>query len=143
MACVKSQPVQTLHEMMSHLGAAEDQEIFNRDANEDIEHKEVLQIEHLSYKDAGISPSLTRTPKGKNKGKVLPKRSNPQKGTRIGSIRSQNSFNRIQMLHRFHKLSIIVLMEPFQNVNNIQRFKRRLGMKHANYNCNGKILAFI
>ncbi|KAG5594870.1 hypothetical protein H5410_036102 [Solanum commersonii] len=34
-------------------------------------------------------------------------------------------------------------MEPFQNINNIQRFKRRLGMEYANYNCNGKIWVFI
>lgn len=30
-----------------------------------------------------------------------------------------NLFHRIQMLHRYHKFSIVALMEPFQDVNQI------------------------
>jgi len=56
----------------------------------------------------------------------------------VRSVKSQNSLHRIQILHTFHKFSIIAFMEPFQT-NNIQRFKRRLRMDYANYNCNGKI----
>ncbi|KAG5600400.1 hypothetical protein H5410_031770 [Solanum commersonii] len=35
------------------------------------------------------------------------------------------------------------LMAPFQRTNNIQRYKRRLGMEYANHNCKGKIWVFI
>ncbi|KAG5631193.1 hypothetical protein H5410_002910 [Solanum commersonii] len=61
----------------------------------------------------------------------------------VRSIRTQNSFHRIQMLHRYHKFSIIALMEPFQDVRHIHKYKRRLGMQYANYNQNGKIWVFI
>lgn len=61
----------------------------------------------------------------------------------VRSVRSQNSFHRIQMLHRHHNLSIIALMAPFQRTDNIQRYKRRLGMEYANHNCKGKIWVFI
>lgn len=81
----------------------------------------------------------------------LPKRTNPKRECQIypkmmikalfwnvRSIRTQNSFHRIQMLNRHHKFSIIALMETFQNKDQIQRFKRRLGMTYTNYNQNGK-----
>ncbi|KAG5620988.1 hypothetical protein H5410_006206 [Solanum commersonii] len=60
----------------------------------------------------------------------------------VRSVRSQNSFHKIQMLHRHHKFNIIALMEPFQNADNIQRFKRRLGMECSNYNCNEVLVDF-
>ncbi|XP_059285583.1 uncharacterized protein LOC132039048 [Lycium ferocissimum] len=47
------------------------------------------------------------------------------------------------MLHEHHKFSIIALMEPFQHFRHIQRFRRRLGMKYAHHNCNGKIWFFV
>lgn len=58
----------------------------------------------------------------------------------VRSVRTQNSFHRIQMLHRFF---IIALMQPFQRVYQIQRYKRKLGMQYVNYNINGKIWTFI
>ncbi|XP_060202553.1 uncharacterized protein LOC132630976 [Lycium barbarum] len=59
------------------------------------------------------------------------------------SVNSQQAFHRVQMLHRHHKFSIIALMEPFQHFRDIQRFRRRLGMRYAHHNCNGKTWFFI
>ncbi|XP_059315791.1 uncharacterized protein LOC132066504 [Lycium ferocissimum] len=61
----------------------------------------------------------------------------------IRSVNSQQAFHRVQMLHRHHKFSIIALMEPFQHFRHIQRFRRRLGMRYAHHNYNGKIWFFI
>lgn len=57
----------------------------------------------------------------------------------IRSVKSQQSFQRVQMLHKFHKISFIGLMEPFQNLRQINKYKRRLHMEKAKTNCNGKI----
>lgn len=46
----------------------------------------------------------------------------------VRSIRTQHSFNRIQMFHKYHKFVIIALMEPFQEARIIHKYKRRLGM---------------
>lgn len=61
----------------------------------------------------------------------------------VRSVKTQNSFHRIQMLNRHHQFSIIALMEPFQNVMQIPKYKSRLRMSYANYNQNGKIWVFI
>ncbi|XP_060216615.1 uncharacterized protein LOC132644079 [Lycium barbarum] len=61
----------------------------------------------------------------------------------IRSVNTQQAFYRVQMLHRHHKFSIIALMEPFQHFRHIQGFRRRLGMRYAHYNCNGKIWFFV
>ncbi|KAG5590749.1 hypothetical protein H5410_041263 [Solanum commersonii] len=61
----------------------------------------------------------------------------------VRSVRTQHSFHRIQMLHKYHNFAIIALMEPFQEARNIHKYKRRLGMQYANYNINGKIWVFI
>lgn len=47
------------------------------------------------------------------------------------------------MLHRDHKFAIIGLMEPFQGVDQILKYKMKLGMKNANYIRNGKIWIYI
>ncbi|XP_060181187.1 uncharacterized protein LOC132610801 [Lycium barbarum] len=47
------------------------------------------------------------------------------------------------MLNRHHKFVLIAVTKPFQNSRNIQRYKRRLGMNFAGYNCNGKIWYFV
>ncbi|KAG5599444.1 hypothetical protein H5410_030814 [Solanum commersonii] len=59
------------------------------------------------------------------------------------SVRTQYSFHRVQIPHRHHKFMMIVLIEPFQNFRQIQRYKRRLGMQYVNYNVNGKISIFV
>jgi len=61
----------------------------------------------------------------------------------IRSVRTHNAFHRVQMLHRHHKFFLIALLEPFQDVRQIQKYKRRLGMQYVNYNANGQIWIFI
>lgn len=60
----------------------------------------------------------------------------------IRSVKSQQAFHRVQMLHNFHKFSFIGLMEPFQQARHINKYKRRLKMDYAKANCNGKIWLF-
>ncbi|XP_060170653.1 uncharacterized protein LOC132601588 [Lycium barbarum] len=59
------------------------------------------------------------------------------------SVNTQNAFHRVQMLHRHHKLFLIAFMEPFQDSRHIDKYKKRLGMQVAGFNCNGKIWFFV
>lgn len=45
----------------------------------------------------------------------------------VRSVRTENSFHRIQILHKHHNFCIIAFMEPFQGVNQIQKYMRKLG----------------
>lgn len=47
------------------------------------------------------------------------------------------------MLNNFHKFGFIVLLEPFQQVRNINSYKRRLRATEVFHNTNGKIWMFI
>ncbi|KAH0765378.1 hypothetical protein KY285_001249 [Solanum tuberosum] len=85
MICYKSQPVQTLDEMVSHQGVVEGHEMVNSGATENSKEKEVLQIEDKVPEDAEPSPSSAITLRDKGKGEVIPIRSNPRRGTRNGS----------------------------------------------------------
>lgn len=60
----------------------------------------------------------------------------------IRSVRSQHAFQRVQMLHNFHKFALVALLEPFQPVTCINRYKRRLRMPMVTHNINGKIWVF-
>ncbi|KAH0688994.1 hypothetical protein KY289_016352 [Solanum tuberosum] len=84
--CPKSPPVQTLHEIVSHQGAMKvhDKGLTQSSDVEDKEEKENLQVENLVFNEAGVSPETVITHKGKNKGEVLPTRSNPKIGARNG-----------------------------------------------------------
>lgn len=46
------------------------------------------------------------------------------------------------MLHNHHRFAFIALLEPFQHVRYINRYRRRLKMPRAIHNCNGKIWFF-
>lgn len=61
----------------------------------------------------------------------------------IRSVNTQQAFQRVIILHRQHRFSIIALMEPFQNCRHIQTYRRRLGMEAVLSNINGKIWLFI
>ncbi|XP_060211849.1 uncharacterized protein LOC132639421 [Lycium barbarum] len=61
----------------------------------------------------------------------------------IRTVRTQQAFHRLQMLHRHHKFSFIVLMEPFQQARCIDKYRRKLGMTHAGVNNSGKLWYFI
>lgn len=58
------------------------------------------------------------------------------------SVKSQQVFERVQMLHRFHKITFIDLMELFQLARHINKYKRRVKMNLAISNCNDKIWLF-
>jgi len=60
----------------------------------------------------------------------------------IRSVKSQQAFQRVQMLHKFHNFLFIGLMEPFQDSRHINKYRRRLRMSNATTNCNGKIWFF-
>ncbi|XP_059291461.1 uncharacterized protein LOC132044942 [Lycium ferocissimum] len=61
----------------------------------------------------------------------------------IRSVRTQQAFHRLQMLHRHHKFTFIALMEPFQQARNVEIYKRKIGMNIAGANSKGKIWYFI
>ena len=46
------------------------------------------------------------------------------------------------MLHKFHKFSFIALVEPFKNLNQINRYKKILKMPTVSANCSGLIWFF-
>uniref|UniRef100_M1D821 Uncharacterized protein n=1 Tax=Solanum tuberosum TaxID=4113 RepID=M1D821_SOLTU len=85
--CPKSQPAQTLHEMVSHQGVEEllNKGIMVNGEIEDRDDTEILQIQNRVFIEAGISITSATKHKGKDKGEVMPTRSNPRRGTRIGS----------------------------------------------------------
>lgn len=61
----------------------------------------------------------------------------------IRSVRTQNAFQRVQLLHNFHKFNFDALMEPFQHVRCLNRFTRRLRMEKGYANNNRKIWLFV
>ncbi|XP_059314087.1 uncharacterized protein LOC132064926 [Lycium ferocissimum] len=61
----------------------------------------------------------------------------------IRSVNTQKAFHRVQMLHRHLKFFLIAFMEPFLDSRHIDKYKRRLGMQVAGFNCNGKIWFFV
>lgn len=60
----------------------------------------------------------------------------------IRSVRSQNTFQGVQILHNYHKFSFMALMELFQPVNLINRYRRKLRMPRDIHNNNEKIWIF-
>ncbi|KAH0702372.1 hypothetical protein KY285_016650 [Solanum tuberosum] len=84
--CPKSQPVQTLHEIVSHQGVMDVQGKGLKQSSdvEDTDEKENLQVENMVFNEACVSSATVITHKGKNKWEVLPTRSNPRKGARNG-----------------------------------------------------------
>lgn len=61
----------------------------------------------------------------------------------IRSVRTQKTFDRIQILHNHHQFFMIVLLVPFQQTNNMHHYKRRLEMQFAGTNEFGKIWLFV
>jgi len=53
----------------------------------------------------------------------------------IRSVKSQKAFERLMGLNRRHKYNFIALMEPFQDPQELEQYKRRLGMLNAYCNC--------
>jgi len=60
----------------------------------------------------------------------------------IRSVRTQNAFQRVQMLHNFHKFNFVALMDPL-HVRELNRYNRRLKMSKGYAKSNGKIWLFV
>lgn len=46
------------------------------------------------------------------------------------------------MLHNFHKFAFVALLEPFQSVRSLNRYRRRLRMPMVTHNISGNIRVF-
>lgn len=60
----------------------------------------------------------------------------------IQSVKTQKAFDRLIDLNKRHHYKYIALMEPFQDPQEIEKYKRRLGFQHAYCNCSSKIWIF-
>lgn len=58
-------------------------------------------------------------------------------------VNTQHAFTRLQILNSHHKFFLIVLMEPFQQAGQIQRFMRKLNMQSVAINISGKVWFFL
>lgn len=61
----------------------------------------------------------------------------------IRSVNTQKAFTRLINLHKRNQYYIIELMEPFEDSQGIEEYRRRLGIKHVVANTNSQIWAFI
>ncbi|KAH0658316.1 hypothetical protein KY289_027064 [Solanum tuberosum] len=85
--CSKSQPVQMLHDMVSHQVSGEQQvaEFIENSAAEDKDEIDSLQLDNIVFKEAGLTPSTSSKLKGEGKDEILPTRPNLKRGTKSGS----------------------------------------------------------
>ncbi|XP_059285202.1 uncharacterized protein LOC132038567 [Lycium ferocissimum] len=61
----------------------------------------------------------------------------------IRLVNTQQSFERLTNLNRRNRYSIIGLMEPFEDAEQVERFRRKLGMETTFVNISGKIWLFL
>ncbi|XP_060182996.1 uncharacterized protein LOC132612944 [Lycium barbarum] len=61
----------------------------------------------------------------------------------IRSVNTQQSFERLTNLNRRNRYSIIGLMEPFEDAEQVEIFRRKLGMETTFVNISGKIWLFL
>ncbi|XP_060195442.1 uncharacterized protein LOC132624727 [Lycium barbarum] len=61
----------------------------------------------------------------------------------IRSVNTMEAFTRLIKLNQRYHFGFIGLMEPFQDSDKIEEYRRRLGMEHAIANISGKIWAFV
>ncbi|XP_060182357.1 uncharacterized protein LOC132612025 [Lycium barbarum] len=115
----KQSPLKELNDVICHninVGAEVEHDEGKNKFKKSEEEVSVEQVFSTMVKEAGISPRPRQ--KGSKKGKkqvitdTIPIKVVPRRGS---------------------------LMEPFQHFRHIQGFRRRLGMRYAHYNCNGKI----
>ncbi|KAH0679678.1 hypothetical protein KY284_020763 [Solanum tuberosum] len=57
----------------------------------------------------------------------------------IRSVKYQKAFERLTGLNKRHRYSFIALLEPFQGPQELEQYKRKLGMQNAYWNCSSKI----
>ncbi|XP_060178025.1 uncharacterized protein LOC132607961 [Lycium barbarum] len=61
----------------------------------------------------------------------------------IRSVNTMEAFTRLIKLNQRYHFGFIGLMEPCQDSDKIEEYRRRLGMEHAIVNISGKIWAFV
>lgn len=54
-------------------------------------------------------------------------------------VRTQKVFHRLQIFNRHYKIFFTTLMDPFQQIRHILKYKKRWKMSQIGSNCNGKI----
>lgn len=58
-------------------------------------------------------------------------------------MNTQKAFQRLINLHMKYNFYLIGLVEPWQDINKLELYRRRLGIKSAYANVNGKIWVFV
>lgn len=61
----------------------------------------------------------------------------------ISSVNTQKAFTRLINMHKRYQFCFIGLMEPFHDKQGLEVYRRKLDIKHAVANINGKIIAFV
>lgn len=61
----------------------------------------------------------------------------------VRSVNTEKDFQRLINLHRKHNFYLILLMEPWHDINQLEVYIRRLGIEYVIANMNGKILDFV
>ncbi|WMV29500.1 hypothetical protein MTR67_022885 [Solanum verrucosum] len=59
------------------------------------------------------------------------------------SVKSHKAFPRVQSLHRHHNFAFVAILEPFQHMTTLNRYKTRFKMSLEFNNVNGKIWIFV
>ncbi|KAG5590468.1 hypothetical protein H5410_040982 [Solanum commersonii] len=94
----------------------------------------------IIFTEARISPKvISKNKKSKIKednSSVVPTRVHAKR-----SVKSQQAFHRVQMLHRHNKFALIALMESFQDTMNIKKHSKT--MQYVNFNTNGQIWVLV
>ncbi|KAG5582450.1 hypothetical protein H5410_053077 [Solanum commersonii] len=57
----------------------------------------------------------------------------------IRSVNTQKAFTRLINLNKRYQFYFIRLMEPFEDRQELEEYRRKFGMKHSTVNVNGKI----
>ncbi|KAG5620558.1 hypothetical protein H5410_005776 [Solanum commersonii] len=152
-------PNTVLHNIVSHniKDENEKQGLIEKGENE-IRAGEQLQD------DGDLSPRVLKSLKSAKKGKkqnenILLVRIQPKRSVNVGSlqnkimikaliwnirsVKSQRAFQRAQMLNNYHKFGFIALLEPFQQVRTINKYRWILSAPEAFHNKNEKIWVFV
>lgn len=53
-------------------------------------------------------------------------------------VKSQKAFQEVQMLNKFHKFAFITLLEPFQHIRTINKYKNMVQIPLVFYNYYGR-----
>ncbi|XP_060210556.1 uncharacterized protein LOC132637493 [Lycium barbarum] len=115
------------------------QEIKDQELKKDLLNVQIDQVSRAT----DLSPRQTRKMRN-SKIKGGKKETVPPCQTSIKeAVNAQQSFERLTNLNKRNSYSIIGLMEPFEDAEQIERFRRKLGMEIAFVNISGKIWLFL